>query len=110
MIFQNLIFCKIIIARVPKFLLMNNPNIRYRQKEGANHSKGNAVNFLCEEIATRLSGSLFLKWYHFKNPYPLTLRDAFLNGTPYSFYYLRQKSVFTFKIRKFQQTVGLPVF
>jgi len=38
------------------------------------------VNSPCEEIATRLSGSLFLKWYYFKNPCPLTLRDAFLNA------------------------------
>jgi hypothetical protein len=44
------------------------------------------VNFPFEEIATRLSGSLLLKYKNFKGPCPLTLRDAFLNSNPSDFY------------------------
>jgi hypothetical protein len=44
------------------------------------------VNFPGEEIATRLSGSLLLKCEHFKSPCPLTLRDAFSDNTPCSFF------------------------
>jgi hypothetical protein len=43
------------------------------------------VNFPCEEIATRLSGSLLLKYKNFKRPCPLTFRDASLSSSPSDF-------------------------
>jgi len=43
------------------------------------------VNFPGEEIATRLSGSLLLKYKNFKRPCPLTLRDASLSSNPSDF-------------------------
>jgi hypothetical protein len=53
----------------------------FAKREGLPFGK-DAVNFPCEEIATRLSGSLLLKCKHFKRPCSLTLRDAFSNGKP----------------------------
>jgi hypothetical protein len=48
-------------------------------------SEKDVVDFPCEEIATRLSGSLLLKCGHSKRPCSLTLRDAFLDNSPSDF-------------------------